>query len=143
MASKDTPTRPKADANTPRPDWIRCSGAVFDIEWYDSLDELKSKVDDENIRVNPTIHAVTDTWNRIIRMGTWPALDVQRENLLHEVMHACMSVVRGEMDALPEAMAKFPEDTDWEEWYITALDGPLTHTLRDNPLATKWMLGGA
>jgi hypothetical protein len=143
MATPKPNPRPKADANTPRPDWIRCAGTVFDIEWYPTQDELQSAIKEGDLSKDDAVMAVTDRWDNRILMGCWMSLDLQRTNLLHEVMHAIMGVVRPEMDALPDVTVRHADDFDWEEWFCALWDAPLVNTLRDNPSVTKWILGGA
>ena len=134
--------RPRGDVNAIRPEWIRCAGVVFDIEWYHDRAEFAAKVDRDHAD-DEAVTATTDLHERVIRMLTTVSLDLQRENLFHEVMHAVHGVVRPEFTAMPDALDKFAHDIDWEEWFIAVMDAPLVQTLRDNPIATKWMLGGA
>lgn len=147
MAARKPPTpktrRPTDDRNAERPDWIRCAGTVFDIEWHDDQKEFLASIDDPTLSQDDNVMALTDAIDRLIKMGTWIGLDRQRENLFHEVMHACLSITGPDMGSMSSSMTKFADEVNWEEWFISQLDGPLVNTLRDNPVATRWMLGGA
>jgi len=68
-----------------------------------------------------------------IFIGNWTHLHLQRENVLHEVMHACFFGARfdGELDG----------DTDAEEWMFSGMDSPLLTTLRDNPALVTYLCG--
>jgi hypothetical protein len=68
-----------------------------------------------------------------IFIGDWTHTRMQRENTLHEVIHAC--VYGGRFDG---EMAK---DTDPEEWFISGIDSPLLTTLRNNPALVEYLMG--
>ncbi len=68
-----------------------------------------------------------------IFIGDFVHPHLQRELVLHEVMHAC--VYGGQFDGKMEA------DTDPEEWMISGLDSPLLTTLRDNPALVAYLMG--
>lgn len=66
-----------------------------------------------------------------IFVGDWLPAYMQREILLHEVLHAC--VFGGEF------AGQLAEDVDHEEHYVSGLDAPLLATLRDNPALVRYL----
>ena len=68
-----------------------------------------------------------------IFIGDWTHTHLQRENVLHEVMHACH--YGGSFDG------ELGEDLDAEEWMISGIDSPLLTTLRDNPALVAYLCG--
>jgi len=68
-----------------------------------------------------------------IFIANWTHLHLQRENVLHEVMHACS--YGGSWDG------ELSEDLDPEEWLLSGIDSPLLTTLRDNPALVAYLCG--
>ncbi len=60
--------------------------------------------------------------------------DYRVENLLHEVLHCCLSVA----DCKPDRDAKADVE-DVEERTVAAMAGVLLATLRDNPDLVRWL----
>lgn len=68
-----------------------------------------------------------------IFIGNWTHKHLQRENVLHEVIHACSFGVRFD--------GELGDDLDAEEWFISGIDSPLLTTLRDNPALVEYLCG--
>jgi len=68
-----------------------------------------------------------------IFIGNWTHEHLQRENVLHEVMHACFYGARFD--------AELAEGSDPEEWMFSGMDSPLLTTLRDNPDLVAYLCG--
>lgn len=68
-----------------------------------------------------------------IFIGEWTHQHLQRENVLHEAMHACCfgGMFDGELTA----------ELDAEEWLLSGIDSPLLTTLRDNPALVAYLCG--
>ena len=66
-----------------------------------------------------------------IFIGNWTHPHLQRENVLHEVMHACS--IGGSFDG------ELSDDLDAEEWMFSGIDSPLLTTLRDNPALVAYL----
>jgi len=68
-----------------------------------------------------------------IFIGNWTHPHLQRENVLHEVMHACAYGV--------SFVGELSDDLDPEEWLLSGIDSPLLTTLRDNPALVAYLCG--
>jgi len=68
-----------------------------------------------------------------IFIGNWANEHLQREAVLHEVMHACF--FGGKFDG------ELSDDLDAEEWMLSGIDSPLLTTLRDNPALVAYLCG--
>lgn len=110
-----------------RPTTINVAGRPWTVEWM-GLDDFKRQpgLDDDNV--------CGATYGQDLRIiiGTWQAEHIQKENLLHEVLHAIMrgGCFDGELS----------DDLDAEEWMFSGLDSPLLTTLRANPKMLAWLL---
>lgn len=67
-----------------------------------------------------------------ILIANWIHVHVQKEVLLHEIMHAAL------FGTLPHHEPEM--GFDHEEYILSALDAVLLHALRDNSDATAWLL---
>lgn len=64
-------------------------------------------------------------------IGDWTHEHLQRENVLHEIMHACF--FGGNF------AGKLSAGLDIEEWMLSGMDSPLLTTLRDNPILVAYL----
>lgn len=117
---------------TARPSAVNVAGRPWTIEWVSTELEYKRL---PGIDEDDDICGATYGQDLKIVIGTWTNIHIQRENLLHEIMHAC--VYGGKFDGA------LGDGVDHEEHYISGIDSPLLTTLRDNPGVTAWILGRA
>jgi Zn-dependent peptidase ImmA (M78 family) len=84
-------------------------------------------------RINPNGDAIGLAFGQdlTIFIASWVHPRLQRETLLHELMHAC--VFGAASDSIPA------DDTDHEEHFVSGLDAPLLATLRDNPDLVRYL----
>lgn len=139
MASKTAgeqkpPAHPRNDG---RPEWVIVSGRRWDIEWYQTEDAFKTAFcamgDPDQWSVD--LGAATFQWEMKIRAAAYTHTQLQKENILHEVMHACFYAAHGWGDEDVDTSKR-----DWEEYIISAIDTPLLIVLRDNPHLLKWLV---
>lgn len=116
-----------------RPDKLLIAGREWTLEWYVSEPEFEKacyQVDDVK-----ELGAATFQWEMTIRLRTDLHLTLQRENLLHEIMHAILYATRGWGDDDVDTSKR-----DWEEHIVSELDTPLRAFMRDNKEAMRWIL---
>lgn len=113
-------------SNLKCPDKILVAGRPWTIKF---VNEAKM------LRLSPTSDeghcGLTFGQSLKIFIGNWTHTYLQRENVLHEVMHACSygGSFHGPLG----------EDLDTEEWLISGIDSPLLTTLRDNPALVAYL----
>lgn len=69
--------------------------------------------------------------------------DVQRRDLLHEVVHCCLRMSGVEPNAYARIVHRAKERHGGytvEEFTVAAMSAPLLAVLRDNPLLTTWLV---
>lgn len=138
MANQTAPQRPRKGKDAPRPDWVDVAGRVWDIEWSKTSDDFRDLLKRINFPGDPEdVAAVTDHHKMTIIVNTEVHLNIQRENLLHELMHAVLFGVKADNGDDSKVI-----DIDWEEHYLSAMDAPLLATLKRNPHVTAWLLAG-
>lgn len=69
----------------------------------------------------------------VIHIGDFVDEYIQKETVLHEVMHACWAGVHAEADLNHE-------ETDAEEMFCSGLDTPLLAVMRENPALMRYLL---
>jgi hypothetical protein len=125
--------KPKHPSVEGRPDWVVIGGRLWDIEWYVNQQDFERACFE--VKDVTDLGAATFQWEMTIRMRTDLHITLQKENLLHECLHACWySVVTHGDDEVD------PRGRDWEEHFISGIDTPLLAMLRENPHVTKWLL---
>lgn len=140
MANQTEVQRPRKGKDAPRPDWVQIGGRVWEITWYIKPEDFKKRMADigfNEVLGDDDVAACTDHHHLEIHMRTDMVLTLQRENLLHEIMHAALFGVRPDHGSNMEA-----KDMDWEEFFISMLDSPLLMTLKYNPHVLAWLMAG-
>lgn len=69
--------------------------------------------------------------------------DVQKRDLLHEIIHCCLRFAGVEPNAYATVVARAKGKHGGytvEEFTVAAASGPLLGVLRDNPDLTKWLV---
>jgi hypothetical protein len=114
---------PAVKTRVARPTAVRIVGHRWTIDWVDETTMRNRGLDDN-------IVGLTFGQTGEILMADWISVDMQRERLLHEIMHACM------FSAVPNGI----EFDDHEEVVLSAIDGPLWATLKNNPKVLAWIV---
>lgn len=118
-----------------RPDKLIIAGREWTVEWYVTAEEFQKACWLMGDAWTDDLGAATFQWEMTIRLRTDQHLVLQRENLLHEAMHAILYSTRSFGDDNVDV-----KDRDWEEFFISQLDTPLRAFMRDNKEAMRWIL---
>lgn len=110
------------------PDKILVAGRPWTIKFVNETKMLGFNISDSE-----SITGLTFGQSLKIFIGDWTHPHHQRENVLHEVMHACFYGVRFD--------GELSDDLDAEEWMLSGIDSPLLTTLRDNPALVEYLCG--
>jgi len=110
------------------PEKILVAGRPWTIQFVNETTMLGFNLSD-----GTSVSGLTFGQTLKILIGNWTHEHLQRENVLHEVMHACFYGVRFD--------GELSEETDAEEWMFSGMDSPLLTTLRDNPALVAYLCG--
>lgn len=89
-----------------------------------------------------TWEAFSDHERLIIGINRDAPLDVQRRDLVHEVLHCVLRHSGVWPNAYAKVLSRSDVDTgyDVEEYVVGAQSAPLLGVLRDNPSLVRWLL---
>lgn len=87
--------------------------------------------------------AFSDHDSLVIGINPTNPVDVQRRDLLHELLHCCLRHSGVWPNAYASTVAKAGEDDGYtvEEFMVAASSAPLLGVLRDNPTLVRWLVG--
>lgn len=138
MSSVERVQKPRRGRDAPRPDWIDIGGRLWEIRWHASFDEFRATMSAAGFSGDMTdMAACTNHHGLTIEMCTEIHLQIQRENLLHEIMHAALFGIKADSGEEAEV-----NKVDWEEHYISMLDVPVLYALKRNPHVLAWLMAG-
>lgn len=116
------------------PMFVTIVGRTYVIEWKANKDDVKLPDGTEGV-------GVIDNQNLVIKIWTGMRLQLQRETLIHEIMHGALSVTQTPMSNLLAGRDRIDVIRfEFDEFYVEALDAVLLATLRANPQVTGWLL---
>lgn len=113
-----------------RPTKAKIGNYIYAIEWHEG------RLDDENGHSSFGTH---DPVQLNISIRADAAEYVQRQTLLHELLHACWYVSAGHAVAEAFANEALRKDTDVEEIFVQLVEGPLLGVLMNNPRLLAWL----
>ena len=104
-----------------RPKEIRIMGSLYRISFLKNLKEDcgETRLDLKRIYINPTM-----------------TMDVQKETLLHEILHCCL------IDLFCQSGMDSKNLEIIEETIVLHLSPRLFQVLRDNPKVLNWLIAG-
>lgn len=123
-----------ADQAWERPRFVTIVGRTYRIEWKANKDDVKLPDGTEGV-------GVIDNQNLVLKIWSGMSLQLQRETLLHEIMHGCLSTTQTPMSNLLAGRDRIDVvHFNFDEFYVEAIDAVLLATLRSNPQVTGWLL---
>lgn len=113
-----------------RPVKVRISNYIYEIEWHEG------RLDDENGHSSFGTH---DPVQLKISIRADAADSVQRQTMLHELLHACWYVSPGHAIAETFSNEGLRKDADIEEIFVQCVEAPLLGVLTNNPRLLAWL----
>jgi len=119
-----------------RPTSVMICGRRYEIFWVCTREELDPFPGSEERGVGSSNHE-----DLRIKIFTRVHMQIQRETLLHEIMHCVLSSAQVPIFNLLLGRDKSEMlNFEFEEYYIESLDAGVLSVLRENPEVTSWLL---
>ena len=102
---------------------------------------IRKASNDANLNEGDEWTAFSDHDALVIGINPSNPVDVQRRDLLHEVLHCCLRFSGVWPNAYATTVGRAGEDDGYtvEEFVVAAQSAPLLGVLRDNPSLTRWL----
>ena len=103
---------------------------------------IRQASDDANLKPGDSWSAFSDHDALVIGINPANPVDVQRRDVLHELLHCTLRYAGVWPNAYAETLVKADDGTGYtvEEFMVAAASAPLLGVLRDNPSLVRWLL---
>lgn len=123
----------------PRPRKVRVGALTYRIST--DVADIQKASDEADISETSEWSAFSDHDLLIIGINPRNPVDVQRRDLLHEILHCCLRHSGIWPNTYAQIVTKAGEDGGYtvEEFMVAAASAPLLQVLRDNTKLRRWL----